>query len=51
VNVLLSVVNRFLPENGEHGHQSKKGYDSESPLSMGSVGSVSDSAAIKNNEF
>ena len=51
MNVLLSLANRFLPENVAHGYQSKKGYESESSLSMGSVGSVSDSAAVKNNEF
>ena len=51
MNLLMSLANKILPGAVEGGDESKKGYESESGLSTGTVGSVSDRAAVKNNEF
>jgi len=51
MNVLMSLANKILPSVVGGGDQSKKGYESESELSTGTVGRVSDEAAVRNNEF
>lgn len=49
MNVLMSLANKILP-NAMAGSESKKGFESESELSFGTLGNASDRAAIKNNE-
>lgn len=50
VSMLLSITNRFLPENIPGGHYPKKGHEVESALSRGPVAALTDEAAVKNNE-
>lgn len=50
VNVMLSLANKLLPNNTPYGTQSKKGYESETELSV-SLGTQSDKAAKRNNEI
>jgi short-subunit dehydrogenase len=51
MTLLMSFANKLLPGTIAGGNESKKGYESESSLSFGSLGSSSDRAAIKNNEI
>jgi short-subunit dehydrogenase len=51
MNILMSLANKILPETVIGGNESKKGYESESRLSYGTLGNPSDRAAIKNNEI
>jgi NAD(P)-dependent dehydrogenase (short-subunit alcohol dehydrogenase family) len=51
MTVLMTLVNKFLPEVVTGGNESKKGYESESQLSLGTLGNPSDEAAVKNNEL
>jgi short-subunit dehydrogenase len=51
VDLLFSAVNRFLPDNVDGGHKSKRGYEVESNLSRGPLATLSDRAAEQNNEL
>lgn len=51
MNVLMTLANKLLPDTVAGGNESKKGYESESQLSFGSLGNPSDRAAVKNNEL
>ncbi len=51
MNLLMSLANKLLPENVANGQESKKGYDSESEITLGSIGARSDRAALQNNQF
>lgn len=51
MNSMVAVANQFLPDNVAGGDETKRGYQVESSLSQGPVGSLSDRAAEKNNEF
>jgi short-subunit dehydrogenase len=51
MTLLMSFANKLLPGTIAGGNESKKGYESESSLSLGILGSSSDRAAIKNNEI
>jgi short-subunit dehydrogenase len=48
---LMGFANSILPVNVHGGDRAKKGYESESAMSIGPVGSRSDQAAILNNQF
>lgn len=50
MSMLMSLANRLLPDAVPGDYTRKKGYESESEISMGSMGKPSDTAAIKNNE-
>jgi short-subunit dehydrogenase len=51
MNLLMGIANKLLlPDTGAGGDVSKKGYESESALSIGPGGRKSDQEAIKNNE-
>lgn len=50
VNALTSMANHFLPDTVAGGHIRRKGFEVESPKSRGPVASISDRAAIRNNE-
>jgi len=47
---ILSLANRFLPDNIPGGTQAVKGYQAESRKSRGPISSISDRQAVKNNE-
>ncbi len=49
MNVLMTLANKLLPDTVPGGSSTRKGYESESELSM-AFGSPSDQAAAKNNE-
>jgi len=49
--ILMSVVNRLLPDNTPDGFIRKKGSQAESDKSRGPVASLTDRAAFKNNEM
>jgi short-subunit dehydrogenase len=51
VTSILSIANKFLPDDVPAGKKSKKGYESESTLSQGSVTSLTDLEAVRNNEL
>ncbi|WP_276366072.1 SDR family oxidoreductase [Chryseolinea sp. H1M3-3] len=51
MNVLMSLVNKLLPEVIGAGNEIKKGFESESRLSLGTLGAATDEAAVKNNEL
>ncbi len=51
VSMLLSVANSFLPKPSTHDYSSKFGYEVESKSSTGTVNSLSDKAAVRNNEM
>lgn len=51
MNILMTLANKLLPGPVAGSHESKKGYESESQLSLGTLGNPSDRAAIKNNEL
>ena len=52
MNLLMGIANKLLlPNTVAGGDVSKKGYESESALSMGKLGSKSDQEAVKNNEL
>jgi len=51
MNALIGLAAKFLPEVVAGGNESKKGYESESELSLGTFGRASDRAAVKNNEL
>jgi short-subunit dehydrogenase len=48
---LMRLANSILPVNVHGGDQAKKGFESESEMSIGPVGSRSDKAALLNNQF
>ena len=48
---IMKLANQVLPVNVYGGERSKKGYEAESALSIGPVGSRSDEAALLNNQF
>jgi hypothetical protein len=50
VNIALGLANTFLPNPSGHTEE-MKGYQVESKRSQGAVASLSDKAAIKNNEL
>lgn len=51
MNLLMGIANKLLlPDTGASGDVSKKGYESESALSIGGAGRKSDQEAVKNNE-
>jgi NAD(P)-dependent dehydrogenase (short-subunit alcohol dehydrogenase family) len=51
VSAILSLADKFLPENKEGGSVAKKGYEAESPKSRGRVAALTDKAALQNNEM
>jgi NAD(P)-dependent dehydrogenase (short-subunit alcohol dehydrogenase family) len=51
MGTLMAVVNKFLPDNTPDGFIRKKGYQVESDRSRGPVASLTDRAALKNNEM
>ena len=52
MNVIMGLANKLLlPGSVPGGDVSKKGYESESKLSQGPMGSKSDREAVKNNEI
>ena len=51
MNILMSLANKLLPEAVPGNYDRKKGFESESELSIGPGGKPSDTAAIKNNEI
>jgi hypothetical protein len=51
MNIIMTVANKLLPDTVAAGNSTKKGYESESELSLGKLGKSSDRAAIKNNEI
>lgn len=51
IPALMRLANNVLPVNVHGGDQAKKGYEAESELSIGPVGSRSDKAALLNNQF
>ena len=52
MNLLMGIANKLLlPDTVAGGDVSKKGYESESALSMGGPGNKSDQEAVKNNEI
>jgi short-subunit dehydrogenase len=51
VTALASVANRLLPENIPGGDLPKKGFQVESKRSRGPVASLTDRAAVRNNEL
>jgi short-subunit dehydrogenase len=51
VSTLLSLTNRFLPGSAPDGQKSMKGYQAETKRSRGPVASLTDRAAIRNNEL
>jgi short-subunit dehydrogenase len=51
VSTLMSVTNKFLPDNIPGGNESKKGFEAESDLSQGPVSSLTDREARRNNEL
>ena len=50
-SLAMALANRLLPDNGPYGDITLKGYESESGLSQGSVTSLADQEAQKNNEM
>jgi short-subunit dehydrogenase len=51
VSTLLSLTNRFLPGNSPDGDKGIKGYQAETKRSRGPISSLTDRAAIRNNEL
>lgn len=51
VSMATSIANRFLPKSGPEGSVIRKGYESESEKTTGPVASMSDRAALENNEI
>lgn len=51
VNIALGVANALLPDPVAGNNEAKKGYEVESASSGGAVASLSDRAAIRNNEM
>lgn len=51
VNALTAMANQLLPETVPGGNVRRKGFEVESPKSKGRVASISDEAAIRNNEI
>jgi short-subunit dehydrogenase len=51
MNMIMTIANKLLPDTVAAGNATKKGYESESELSLGTLGKSSDRAAIKNNEI
>lgn len=51
VNAVLGLTNRILPSNVPEGMIENKGSESESRKSRGPVSSISDRAAVRNNEI
>jgi NAD(P)-dependent dehydrogenase (short-subunit alcohol dehydrogenase family) len=50
VSALLSVTNRFLPDNVQGGDKALKGFEAESERSRGPISGITDRAAVRNNE-
>jgi short-subunit dehydrogenase len=51
VNIALGVANALLPAPVTGTNASKKGYEAESSSSRGAIASLSDKAAVRNNEM
>jgi short-subunit dehydrogenase len=51
MNLLMGLANKLLLPSSTAGDETKKGYESESKLSTGALGSKSDREAVKNNEI
>jgi NAD(P)-dependent dehydrogenase (short-subunit alcohol dehydrogenase family) len=51
MNVLMSLANKLLPEITGGKYDSKKGFESESALSLGPLGAMSAKEAAKNNGY
>jgi short-subunit dehydrogenase len=51
MSILMTLAGKLLPDATSHGTTSKKGYESESEISAGTLGKPSDAAAVKNNEI
>jgi hypothetical protein len=50
MNAVMGIVNKLLPDATTFGYQSKQGHESESGVTLGTLGSASDREAVKNNE-
>lgn len=50
VSLLMGIANKLLPEGATGNRTSIKGWQAESDLSRGPVSSLTDKAAVKNNE-
>lgn len=51
MGMVMRLANALLPSNTSSGYSAKKGYESESELSLGWLGNKSDIAAERNNEY
>ena len=51
MGLIMGAVNSFLPLNPSGDGEEKKGYESESQLSLGWLGEKSDEAAARNNQY
>jgi NAD(P)-dependent dehydrogenase (short-subunit alcohol dehydrogenase family) len=51
MGTVMRLANAFLPSNVSNGYTTKKGYESESELSLSWLGNNSDMAAERNNEY
>jgi short-subunit dehydrogenase len=51
IGTAMRLMNTLLPANISTGYNSKKGFESESDLSLSWMGNKSDEAAAKNNEY
>ncbi|WP_247234479.1 SDR family oxidoreductase [Telluribacter sp. SYSU D00476] len=51
LNAAMGLANQFLPDNVEGGDRTRRGYESETEASKGSVNKLTDQAALENNEL
>jgi short-subunit dehydrogenase len=51
VNAVMSIANSLLPDPTKDGHQTKKGYQSESKITRSKLALLTDKAAKANNEM
>ena len=51
ISALLTVANRFLPDNSAFGNIGVKGHQAESKRSRGPISALTDRQAVKNNEL
>ncbi|HYG19029.1 MAG TPA: SDR family NAD(P)-dependent oxidoreductase, partial [Ohtaekwangia sp.] len=51
IAAIMKLVEALLPDKPPGPGRSQKGFESESAVSLGTVGALSDSAAARNNEY
>ncbi len=51
VSSVLAIANKLMPDNVPGGNVRKKGHESESELTQNVIASLTDRAAVKNNEY